>query len=157
MGANQFSFEMNVVGAGEQSIKPNPPFSVETGYYITGLFDNGNYTPAKASEWFSASITAKDANGKFLASTDRIGTGTVIRAGNYAYTVVIPCDLNSDGKVDIADLAIMKRATLKSYTLSDIQKKACGVTGTDTAPGIVKLAQLKRYILGKNTNTNLIK
>ncbi len=60
---------------------------------------------------------------------------------------VKPGDVNGDGRINIADYALVKRSVLKTYALNEAQKAAADVTG-DGRINIADYTRIKRYVLG---------
>ena len=56
-------------------------------------------------------------------------------------------DINSDGRINVADYTLLKRAVLKTYTLSEEQKSSADVNG-DGRINVADYTLLKRFVMG---------
>ncbi len=56
-------------------------------------------------------------------------------------------DINSDGRINVADYALVKRSVLRTYNLDDTQKLAADVNG-DGRINVADYSLLKRFVMG---------
>ncbi len=93
-------------------------------------------TPEEFSEHFDKqSLVLKDASGNALASNDFIATGTkvslVIEGKTLdSATVCLAGDVNGNGRLDVGDYLVIRRAYFGKYTLSGVYAAAADVNGS---------------------------
>lgn len=96
----------------------------------------------------NASVTIKDSNGNKV--NDKLSTGNqmiiVNNNSTSVYTVIVSGDINGDGRVSIADFALVKSNMLGNNTLNEIQKKAADMN-KDGKISIADIALIKSHIL----------
>lgn len=72
-------------------------------------------------------LTVNDQNGNALNENDVVCSGMTVVYGDYAYTIVVTGDVNSDGDVNSADARAIVLATVSSASMSDWQMLAADV------------------------------
>ena len=122
------------------------------GAYVTGIGEQCTVS-ALASRMKYASVSVLSPNGTELGANDIITTGcsvSFVWCGKtyLTKTVIIPGDVNCDGKVDASDCAILKKAVLGQATLSGINALAARFTGGETIT-IDDYTALRLYTAGK--------
>lgn len=92
-------------------------------------------TPEEFSEHFDKHyLVMKSASGKALASTDYIATGTHISLvvdGKTvdSATVCLAGDVNGNGRLEVGDYLMIRRAYFGKYTLSEVASLAADING----------------------------
>lgn len=99
-------------------------------------------------------IVVKNATGE-IVTTGNIGTGYTITIADKTYTIVKLGDVNGDGKIDIIDMALIKRDISNKGKLTDVYKQAGKLdTNSNTKElDIVDMALIKRHIVGSQLVT----
>lgn len=91
------------------------------------------------------------ADGTELNGESVIGTGCVLEitdaSGTSKYTIIIRGDINSDGKVNLQDLLLVKKNILGMNTLEGNMLKAAMING-ETEVTLKTYLAIKKYILG---------
>jgi hypothetical protein len=146
--------------------EPEPIYPVYTGDFITDMALNLNEgfitgiqigttlkkmteSIQKSNENYSVIITGAD--GSELNSESLITTGCTLKvsdaSGTSTYTVIIRGDINSDGKVNLQDLLLVKKNILGMNILEGNMLKAAMINGEKEVSLKTYLA-IKKYILG---------
>lgn len=142
--------DANTVYLGQATPTITFPYNVSNSNVITGISENMN----KVS--FLSGVAAMNIDITVLGSNVEIsdsaivGTGTIVKADKGIdiayYTVVLKGDVDGDGQIVIADLALVKQNILRSISFDDITKLAAD-TSNDTVVSISDLLKIKKHIL----------
>ena len=96
-------------------------------------------------------ITVRNGNGEVIGDNDVIGTGYTVEIRNGEnvenYTVIIRGDVNGDGKIDLSDLAEVKKDIMNTVKLEGIYRKA-GLADNEEEINILSYMMIKRHLLG---------
>ncbi|WP_040197824.1 glycoside hydrolase family 97 catalytic domain-containing protein [Candidatus Soleaferrea massiliensis] len=94
----------------------------------------------------TAPMSVTDKDGNELADDALVGTGCIVTVGTDVLMVVVPGDVDSDGKVGVMDLLTMKSGILGRIELADANVMAAD-RHADGVINIFDLVQLKLDIL----------
>ena len=130
-------------GLNESLTVNNNRYSTVDGYFIKDVAA-GTTVSQLLSDFGSGLSVVRD--GRALSSTELVGTGDEIIVGGKTYTVVVLGDVTGDGKVTAYDYIKIKRACLKTYTLSNAQAFAADVNANGKVDPRDYL-KIKRYVL----------
>ena len=109
---------------------------------------------ALAEEFANDNLRFFNINGKELAETDVVGTGTIVRLYNGdsiadAKTLVVTGDVTGDGIINNRDVAMMNGLLLGTVTAQECQQLAFDVNG-DGYVNNRDAAMVSRYLVGKD-------
>ena len=91
-----------------------------------------------------AKVTKPDGT---VVTEGAVGTGYKVTIGNETYTAVKMGDCNGDGKVDILDMALIKRDLTNKQKLKDVYKSAAKISNSEkTEIDIIDMALIKRFL-----------
>ena len=107
-----------------------------------------NTTVSSLTSQFDSSVTVCNANGATLASTSKVGTGSIVKSGTRQVTVIVVGDVDGDGNAANNDYALLK-ASFKSANmkLEGAYLEAADVNG-DGKYTTTDLIFIKRHING---------
>ncbi|MBP5684501.1 MAG: InlB B-repeat-containing protein [Bacilli bacterium] len=119
---------------------------IDNGYKVVDTYTSGYPVGVSIS-----SLKSKIGNNITIeAKTDIISTGSVIKRNNESYTVYLIGDLNGDGKINSADLLLMRKYLLEDGILTGAYKKA-GIIESSNDIKSLDLLRLRQYLLGEYT------
>ncbi len=88
-------------------------------------------------------------DGNELKETELVGTGCKIKmTNNKNYTLVVPGDINGDGKIKLSDLSMLKLVLVGKESVDGPYKIASDING-DGNVKLSDLSKLKLYLVGK--------
>lgn len=112
--------------------------------------DSSNIISNIKNRYSLASVQIKDKNGN-EKSSGQMATGDQIiinsNAQTVTFAVIIKGDINSDGKISISDLAMIKAKLLGTNSLNSIYYEAADIN-KDGKISIADLAMVKAHLLG---------
>ena len=90
-----------------------------------------------------------------LKQDDIIATGDVLttEAGDN-YTIIVPGDINKDGKVDLKDFIKMRIYLLLENNLDDIEKLAADCNNDNQPIGVKDYIRMRLIILMQDSKSN---
>lgn len=92
-----------------------------------------------------------DKDGNELKETELVGTGCKIKmTNNKNYTLVVPGDINGDGKIKLSDLSKLKLVLVGKESVDGPYKIAGDING-DGNIKLSDLSKLKLYLVGKTS------
>ena len=117
--------------------------------------DSSNIIANIKNQYSLSSVEIKDKNGN-VKSSGQIATGDqiIISSNNQTviFVVVIKGDINSDGKLSISDLAMIKAKLLGTNNLNGAYYEAADIN-RDGKISISDLAMVKAHLLGTSKIT----
>ena len=120
------------------------------GNYLTNLTVGITVSELK-NKTSGSELTFKDAEGNPLGNTETLTTGSTITfSTGETYTIVIYGDLTCDGKIDGADLLMMRKYLLGQMSLSDAKLEAAHVYTTSGEVNGADLLKIRQHLLGKS-------
>lgn len=118
------------------------------GSYITNLSLNTTVGTLR-SRTNSSEVTIKNASGNVLGDTEIVSTGDIITfSTGESDTIVIYGDITGDGKIDGADLLMMRQYLLGQVNVSSAQLEAAHVYTTFGSVNGADLLKLRQHLLG---------
>ena len=114
--------------------------------FVTGVNEKTDWASFKASI-VNLGCTFTDKDGKEIKDDAFVGTGARVELDGTTYCVIVKGDVNSNGKIDPADYAMVKRSYLRTYTLNDLQTRAADLNGNGKIDSS-EYAMIKRHCLG---------
>ena len=118
---------------------------VSEGTKASNIIDNAKNTNSDVS------VQIKDKNGNNVSESISTGNTITITKNNQTsiYILVVSGDINGDGKISLADLALVKSNLLGRNNFDDTNKQAADIN-KDGKVSLADLALIKSHLLGIN-------
>ena len=135
----------------DDSIGETNIFNIDSNNHVISNIktNNGSITKKEFVEGFISFLGDIFTSDNQLVSSDefKLKTGMVVRKNNIDYKIVLKGDVNDDGKVNVADIIILRRFLVKSTSLLDYQQIA-GDINNDGRLNATDIIHLRRAIAG---------
>ena len=114
---------------------------------IDRISPNTNLSTFKNKIFTEIGYKVIDKSGKEISNTDLIGTGyKLITDSGKEYTLIVIGDLNSDGKINISDLSMLRKHYLKVELLQGEYEKAADLENNGSI-SLNDMAIMRKVIL----------